>query len=226
MEFSVQCECGCSLPVKRSQAGAELTCKCGRVNIIPSLAQLRRAVGLVGVEETPEEKIGRDLSSGLLPGEFCIKCCGKDADTLRLKADCEQSYAKGNTRLDPAGFILSMVLPFTMVFAWTTGSGTTHGHDNIVSVPLKLCSRCRSPFVSANILTLINCLRWGGLIGCVAWMVVKQNLVAGIITALLVQLTATVLLFLNQRALRAVVKSVPQYGDLLKKFPNAEIKWQ
>src|SRR5262245_55013132 len=95
MTFSISCDCSNRLEVTASQAGAEISCSCGRTMRVPALSQLRQLAGQGAYEAGTIDTIHRMIRDGELPyGHTCAISGHPTSDTYDLNVQCESRWIK------------------------------------------------------------------------------------------------------------------------------------
>jgi hypothetical protein len=147
--FSIDCECGATIPVVASEAGATLTCRCSRVVQVPRLSRLRAAKGLAAHDTNIRDTIARMIAENHLPGG---PCCAVSAmpteDVMWFDIHCESTYTKATNRWGMAMAMLAFVI---LVFiSWplailtrlmradTSNETERLGREIVISVPLRV----------------------------------------------------------------------------------------
>jgi len=152
--FSTPCECGATLPVTAADAGAAISCRCGRTVRVPRLSELRRAKGLDGVESNVRDTIARMVREGSLPWGSCCAVTGfPTADIMLFDVQCERSCTKGGG-LSKAGFALLVLSLFTCfpvaimlwLLAWDflTTRVEEVGRNTVVTLPLRVSAAAQA----------------------------------------------------------------------------------
>ena len=67
MAYQLACECGKSVQVEETAAGATTVCQCGRSVVVPSLRELRRLSGVAQPGLSPTLEIEAQLPGCSLP---------------------------------------------------------------------------------------------------------------------------------------------------------------
>ncbi|MEM7477396.1 MAG: hypothetical protein AAF483_20620 [Planctomycetota bacterium] len=226
-EFFVNCECGLAIGVRKSQAGGTASCKCGRVVSVPSLANLRRNAGLVGVKSAVEKNIEELLESGELPVDHCVECKGQALEELKLLAVCESSHLSSSSSGSGDGlqFLFALLIGLTAVLP--KREDVVHGRDTIVDAPIPICPRCKPIWASPIWPPLFLWLRRLGLAGLVLWVAWDWRAYYLYLPALvLTMLIATICESLHQKVLRRLVTKTPIYAELLERFPETKMEWR
>lgn len=145
MDFSITCSCGKRITVTAAHAGAQVPCLCGKLNEVPSLSELRHAVGQVRYNLGIVDRIRQKVDEGVVPSEsVCAKCGAETGGTLYSFVECERTW---NTE---GGFwkhfFLILLLP---VWIWDQlrrdyGSPDVLGRETVVETPLRMCPECQS----------------------------------------------------------------------------------
>jgi hypothetical protein len=150
--LNVPCMCGRSLAVNSTQAGAKVSCECGKEIQLPSLSQMRKLAGQDAYATNPADKIKRSLKDGINPsGNTCLCCNSLHPLRFELSAECEQMVVKGQG--DPtsipslfAKFAAILFLPRFLLLLMGSGGPTNEpdvmGHDVSVDFPLMVCDAC------------------------------------------------------------------------------------
>lgn len=138
MRYEVRCECGKVRAVGASDAGALLSCACGREVEVPPLHQLRAAAGEHG--GAPEPELAVLLRNRALPETDECARCGEPTDgTVVARVECERAEIKQPERR-PSG-----CLPIgigVIVFYKPVGDPVVRGRDVLFRVPVRACPRC------------------------------------------------------------------------------------
>jgi hypothetical protein len=108
MQYELHCECGETLHVRETAAGAKEQCRCGRTLVVPSLHELRRSAGLPALGLSPEKVVETLLLAGKLPEEdHCILCGTPTDGLLCCRTECERAYTQRGGHL--GGFTSSVI---------------------------------------------------------------------------------------------------------------------
>jgi hypothetical protein len=147
--FSVPCECGASLSISATDAGATISCRCGRQVQVPRLSQLRISQGLDPAESNVRDTIARMIRDGALPwGQCCAVTAMPTDDSMPLDIQCERSYVQGGrsqfwgVMLMIGGFFACLPLA---IFMWLIGrelfatSPEREGRDVVITIPIWVC---------------------------------------------------------------------------------------
>jgi hypothetical protein len=136
--FGVDCECGAVIPVNASQAGATVTCRCGRFVAVARLSQLRTRAGFAAHETNIRDSILRMIDDQLLPwGQCCAVTEMPTTDVMWFDIQCESTFSKGGP-VHPLLAIWSLLIPGG-VWAMLLRSrepAEIHGRDIVIRVPL------------------------------------------------------------------------------------------
>ncbi|HEX5104786.1 MAG TPA: hypothetical protein VFV87_13285 [Pirellulaceae bacterium] len=142
--YSVDCECGKTLPVSKSDAGSEIRCRCGKSVSVPRLSLLRRAKGEDALEAGIRDRIARMIREGKLPvGDCCAVSGFPTNDVMLFDVICERSYTKGARNWGIALLVLGFFTPFSWFF-WLLGYDMLNertervGRDVVLTVPLRV----------------------------------------------------------------------------------------
>lgn len=143
-EYSVDCVCGKTLPVAKSDAGSAIQCRCGAVVRVPRLSLLRQAKGEDPLETGIRDRIARLVHEGRLPAGDCCAVSGfPTQDVMLFDVQCEKSYTKGSRKIGVTMLVLGFFMPFWWIF-WLLGMDMLseeterHGRDVVLTVPLRV----------------------------------------------------------------------------------------
>ena len=144
--YSVNCECGKSIAVAQSQAGASVICDCGKTVPVPLLSALRRAAG--ESNRTIIEELRFQIANKELPyGNLC-PFSGKLADYIvTINVQCERSWTRGGEELS-----LNKIIAFYIPFGWLGALIASRrmmpleefGRETVIDLPLKVSTEMRS----------------------------------------------------------------------------------
>ena len=110
MGYSVTCGCGATHDVTATQAGATLTCRCGRFLDVPGLSTLRKSAGECPIPRNTIERINAMIHNGELPsGEICPYSGRPANSSIYFHVQCERSWVRGGDSID-AGKAVALVL--------------------------------------------------------------------------------------------------------------------
>lgn len=145
MKYEVRCECGKVHSVSGADAGASLSCACGRRVEVPPLHQLRTQTGQRAVPILVQ--VRGLVATGRLPGRRECVCCHRPVTGLmQVGIGCEPTPGDGRGGAEAAGCLLGWITagPAGLLF----GSGMAHmvknaSPDVSVVVPLPVCDACR-----------------------------------------------------------------------------------
>lgn len=145
MSYFVPCDCGKTIEVTGTQAGANVTCPCGRTVRVPLLSQLRQLAGQEAYETGTIDTINRMIRDGELPfGDTCAISGLPTSDSCNLYVRCESMWTKGPGFFRHLFIIITCVaLPCTIVWAllgWALLEERHEevGRDRSVCVPLRV----------------------------------------------------------------------------------------
>jgi hypothetical protein len=170
---------------------------------------------------TVERRIHRLLAAGELPSMRACMRCGqeRDVETVNLLVDCEQSEVRTS-----GGWTVNWSpLPFVDVPVWKEELHVeVLGRDTIIPAPLALCPDCTRvlpcPKGRVDLAAAAAVIALSVFVGYYSW-------VAGLATGLL---GLAAILWRRQRRwvrwqrdLRALLRKVPAYGQLLDMYPFA-----
>ena len=148
MPYQLACECGNSVQVEETAAGATTACLCGRSVVVPSLRELRRLAGVAQPSVSPVLEIEAQLLAGTLPQEKNCVVCGEATDgCIHCWAECEKAYVEA-VRPSPWAYLLGFAtLGFfgaaaVAVARTKTSDAKVWGEDRNFSLPLRVCSKC------------------------------------------------------------------------------------
>jgi hypothetical protein len=146
MEYELDCECGNTIRVRETAAGAREQCPCGRTLVVPSLHELRRRAGLHQPELPIETVVETLLLARKLPADDRCALCGTATDGLIwCTTECERAYVQSGR---PARWVYLLGL---LTFGWV-GAAVVHataeddrewGKDRVFPLPLRVCAGCR-----------------------------------------------------------------------------------
>ena len=233
LKLQVSCECGAVIPVRKTQAGSDVECGCGRIVEVPSLAQLRRAAGLRGIEETVDGKVRRLVREGTLPGEMCVVSGTPSQDVLRLICECERTAFKNQASSDWIVFflitpIVGMIGAIFGLLRLSTRPVTYNvnqrGHDTVVDTPVRVYHGCYSDAFARWSLPMLRMLRLGLIFVAVLAFFAREPYWLPLLGALAVVLMLeSVIKRLHQAAMRRLLLRMDAYHDLLERFPGTVI---
>ena len=148
MNFLLPCECGAAIPVSAAAAGSDVTCQCGRRQVVPPLSQLRVMAGHGAYEAGTIDTIRRMIRNGELPSEvFCAVSGVPTNDTAIVRIQCERVWTSGS-HLDRADKAIIGLLMFGWIGAivgWARKDKPRkeHGRETYVDVPLRVTEEHR-----------------------------------------------------------------------------------
>jgi hypothetical protein len=217
-QLAAECECGRAVPVPADGLGP-LVCPCGNRVVVPPPEEFRGR-SLVLSAATVERRGRRMLAAGEVPPRGACTRCGQvpDVEPVDLWLDCEQSQVR------TAGGSRFLFIPFINLFLWWDEERRVEvlGHDTIMPAPLALCPDCARglpcPSGGADLAATAVVIGLSALVGYYSW-------VAGIAMGL-VGLAAVLWRRQRrrtrwQRDLKALLRKVPAYGQLLDHYPFA-----
>jgi hypothetical protein len=230
MEFQIQCECGKSLRLDGSAAGATV----GRQVKVPSLGELRRQAGLTPYDPDPALVISDMLSEGELPSSDACAGCGKvTREQVPFSIQCETIWKKGNSDNPWLYFLL---FPFVglvgviLLLLRSNDDDRVFGKNLIVRAPLRLCESC----LRASLLEARASGAWKALMYLVpvvaiivAWEFMRGWL--AVVVLLLIPVVGLVAFVRQQKQSRSqtewkrLLMHEPAYVPLLRKYPDALI---
>lgn len=229
MEFDVDCQCGKTHSVSHTAAGTNLVCSCGNSVVVPSLAQLRRKIGLKAVEQSPADLVNSGVKAGVLPPQECFVCGQSNSDEYGFMAICESSNAHTRGRFNWGLLLLTLFFPVT-IFSWRSEETKVVGRDTVVPVPISLCYSCKGVLPRPYVLTILRVFRWLLVIsGCVLLLgefAVSNWLIAFLVSILLLFVVEKTIEIRSQSRLRSLLHPVREYRLLMDHFPGLTIvRW-
>jgi hypothetical protein len=222
MALGVYCECGQCLPVTENDAGSALSCSCGRRVVVPLLEEFHEQPFLLSAA-TVERRVHRLIAEGVLPSTHaCLRCGNGAAQPVAIELLCERYTARvsGGQRF--------LIIPLLWVFVWATWREPERleirGRDTDVPTPVGLCVQCRQelriPATFWHVLLTALLLAASGLVG-------YFKLMAGIGLAVVglgpVVVTRRLVLRRWQSMLKGLLRKVPVYREVLKRYPRAVV---
>ena len=226
LKLHVNCECGAVIPVRKTQAGSDVECGCGRIVEIPSLAELRRAAGLRGIEETIDGKVRRLVREGTLPGAMCVVCATPSQDVLRLICECERTAFKNQASSDWIVFFLisPMLGLLRLATRRVTYNVDQRGHDTVLNTPVRVCHGCYGDAYARWSLPVLRLLRLGLIFVAVLAFFAREPYWLPLLGALVVVIILEAAINrLHQAAMRRLRLRGDAYHDLLERFPGTVI---
>ena len=145
MHYVLDCDCGRTISVRETAAGAKEQCECGRTHVVPSLHELRRLAGLRPPELPPEKVVETLLLARKLPEEDrCVLCGTATEDVVCCTTECEKAQTLSGS--PPRWLYLLSYLTFgwigvTAVHA-TSRDDREWGTDRVFPLPLRVCADC------------------------------------------------------------------------------------
>jgi hypothetical protein len=230
-DLGVICECGDCLAVAEEEAGRRIVCNCGRTVVVPTLEEFRVRPVLRSAT-TIEARIRGMIEDGELPQTSACGSCGEvnRRNVVEFEVECEKAQVRDGA---PVGFfvlLVSAVLSFglflklALLASAESGPGEILGRDYSVWLPMCLCRDCHLRLRSR-----------GGRIGrvvavglfVIGLLIVYLQIFIGLgivaVSIVLVIGNEYLVLKRRQRSLKHLLRTVPAYGQLLKKFPRAVI---
>jgi hypothetical protein len=222
MSLGVYCECGKTHPVADDDAGSTLVCSCGRRVVVPLLEEFRERPLLLSAA-TVERRVQRLIAAGELPDtDACLRCGDGRVQVVNAELECERCKAR---RYGGRKFL---IIPFLWGFyfrTWREEEGVEiQGRDTVVPAPVALCGACRdqlrAPRWSLYLLLAALLLAVSGVVG-------YFEIIWGVGTvAVGLALLALLRRFAWrgwQRALKAQLRKVPVYRQVLERYPWAVV---
>src|SRR5262245_57451312 len=151
MEYRVACECGDSVSVTETAAGAKVPCRCGRTVVVPSLRELRRQAGEPEESLPPELVVETLLLAGKLPEEdHCVLCGSPTQGTAFCRTECERAVVKPVRASGESQFhtILIFGLLGWLISRFSIRGYKESGKDRIYTLPLRVCGFCQEGLIS------------------------------------------------------------------------------
>jgi hypothetical protein len=221
MGLGVYCECGKCLPVTESDAGRSLVCSCGFTVLVPLIEEFRdQPVQLSAA--TVERRIRRLIAAGQLPAkDACIRCGEVEATSVvSVHLVCER--AEERTRIESVRS--NTVIPGLVRNVQVEYRTEVYGSNTEVPVPICLCQVCRGQLFASSragfLIPAVVLLAAGMLLGYFSILLG----VVGVVAALAVSyglMKRT--LQRRQRAIKDVLRKVPVYSQILKRYPYAAV---
>ncbi len=147
MSYEVECACGKAHAVSAADAGASLSCACGRTVEVPALHRLRMAAGEAGV--SPAVQLQAMLVNNELPGTADCACCHRATDHLiRVTVTCERAtpVSRGDDSIVNRALLSGCLLLLTGWFFWSWRTSNAppamHGTDLSFFLPVRVCEVC------------------------------------------------------------------------------------
>jgi hypothetical protein len=236
-ELGVICECGRSLPVKESDAGSTLHCSCTRLVVVPLIEEFSSRP-VLNSAPTVELRIRRMLKLGELPNTtFCVRCGGSNGIRVwTLDLWCEESsvHASGGPRL--------LIIPGLIAVSYYEERRVEiHGRDNVVPVPICVCSACKeqadqwdetvvrippSWLVGVSV-ALVSMILVAVIFAdpTLVWVWIFSGLILGVSAGVLMSFRRPVVKTdrKRQEACKEMLRRVPAYRQLLQKYPFATV---
>lgn len=134
-QYSVICRCGETMSVKGGDAGNQILCVCGAFIEVPSLRELRNAVGESST--SPELIINAMISDGLVPGDaICVSCGANTKDVSYVSIVCERPESvSGAWRFNPFLFLIG-------ILSFQREPATDRGRNVAYRLPICACQSC------------------------------------------------------------------------------------
>jgi hypothetical protein len=220
-QLAVECECGRALPVPADGRGP-LVCSCGKRVVVPPPEEFQgRSVVLSAA--TAERRLRRLLAAGELPPMGACTACGL-WDNLRvvdLWLDCERSRVRTS---GGSGFLV-IPLPYFLYIRWWEEEQRVEfvGRDTALPTPLCFCPHCAQELPclrGADLAAVAAVIALGALVGYFAWV---AGLVVGLVGLAAVLWRRGRRWVRWQRGLKALIRKVPMYGQMLDEYPFARV---
>ncbi len=224
MNFEVKCPCGRSQIVSEGLAGGSLSCECGSVNEIPSLAQLRMQSGLSAVPLSPDEEIMRMIAEGELPGANCISCGCSTNEQIQMVVACEKLHETSSSTNNRWALLMGTFFDQGALVITADPLVTYHGRDTAVTLPLSICRACQRAIPKSSLENPLK--RLAMFVGCLG-LLATVYFIKGWFILLALALGLAVLSKATQRQqqqkLMQTLGLLPIGRALLKRYPDAEL---
>jgi hypothetical protein len=222
MALGVYCECGRCLPIAEGDAGSVLTCSCGRRVVVPLLEEFCDHPVLLSAA-TVERRVRRLIAEGVLPStEACLRCGDGVAEPVGIDLQCERytTRASGGQRF--------LIIPLLWGLVWASWREPERleirGRDTDVPAPVGLCAVCQrqlrvpaaSWYLLLTALLLVAC-------GIVGYFNVGAGIGVAVVGMVLLVVTRRLALRSWQTGLRALLRKVPVYRQVLERYPRAVV---
>jgi hypothetical protein len=142
MKYSVECNCGRTLPVEATQAGSTLVCTgCNQAVPVPRLSKLRVAAGETAIPLNAAERVRQAVHNGTLPSNSVCPVTGGVADsTAVFLVRCESSWRKGGQTSTAQLIVFWLFLGWIGVLIAMLRNRETeiHGRETVVTAPLRV----------------------------------------------------------------------------------------
>jgi hypothetical protein len=160
MPYWVNCACGKSIEVTDTQAGAVLTCSCGKGVPVPRLSELRKQSSEIAFDASPEMVIRYVYGSGkeAVGGDACACCSGVPVDRVLCLVECEKPQSKGQHSWLFWIFMGLFSLPWAFIYyVVRLGQRLEMTEGKSFEFYLSLCSSCQKPALEGDLLRKIVC---------------------------------------------------------------------
>lgn len=223
-EFKVSCNCGKSFSVSGGSAGAQLTCGCGRIVTVPSLAALRIAAGLSAIPRNPVEIVQSMIAEGTLPPAQCICCLARGDEEIPFIAICEQEWRQSSRQHYLEWLLVSLVVPAAHLFMRLDANNEVLGREVAVAMPIRLCPACLDRLPNGRMARVVRTAKY-----LLVFSVVMVLFVSGLrwLAMPLIPLTLSlhfiewIMTAWHRSAIRKLVGVVPEYRDVFQRYPEA-----
>ncbi len=186
-------------------------------------------------QERIADEIIRLVKDGSLPPDACANCSSRQAERRTLYAICARADRRWESR--GGGLVLGwfMGIPFLLPGPSEETIEIREGHDVVVPVPLQICDDCWRELhggLPARMLAFFSQgLFLTGLTMIVVWLIsrmwgngVSFFYAVGCLAAAIPFYFAAELFHSRwPQRIRRYLKQVPQYDELFRTYPNAEI---
>jgi hypothetical protein len=223
MDFPVRCECGRLVPVPETAAGATHPCECGRTLDVPSLSELKRQCGLPAYSPPANLLIPHMIDAGELPAPACLGCGAPGETTVEAVAECERAWETGGGR---GWWLAFFVIGIWALVLRQASRGDTVGRNLYVSVPFRLCPRCRRPAPRTGLILFLRVLKFVVLAAGVGLAVLSLRAGFAVVGAGLLLWWAEARARRGAQAtMKRLLRRVPVYAQLLREYPEAQVVW-
>lgn len=160
MSYHIDCECGRTITVRASDAGAEKKCLCGRTNRVPKLSELRQIAGEAAFTVGAVDRIRALQQIGKIPFGECMLCGNPTKAAVECEIVCEAPWVKKRSIL--FWIFACMTLGFVVaafVKRKEESDEEVHGKDTVIRIPISLCPTCESTHPMGLHVLVYNLLR-------------------------------------------------------------------
>jgi hypothetical protein len=229
MDFTLTCDCGKQQTVNEGTSGSKLNCACGCTIKIPSLHILREQAGLTGVKVHPAAVVAEAITQGRLPPPKCVNCDNPHGRIVRITTECERSWKRTRSSRG-IGQVILVLFSWGLYLISTFGEDKDveiQGRDLIVETPVSLCTSCWGFFRRVGLLGM-KYLVWVSLvIGLVLFVFLPNGSMPGkwlLVFGIGLGLSHRLLTIRRQRRFKKLLRTIPEYCQLLDDYPSATIE--